>query len=1052
MDSSTFKKLLTEYKTYLEPEILIGILKLSDINNKEFEKQILNNNIDEKLFSLIDTRIITEIINYITSLVYLHVGDEVVRKFGLDNNQIREFIYNKKLNRLFKTLPDNIIVNHFFEIVLTKYTQEKEVWLSIPLFQYKIKELGQIDRVINSLYISEKGIVTSHNLPQWDAKRIVKSLTYLFKILIEITSLSIGFQRALELATEVIKPYIFLIENTNIEKVIKNNLPGGVYNESIYPLRGIENLISDGIPVESVILIECSHRNETELSGFEVVKDGLLKYENIIFVSSEFDENDFQKKLKALNIDINKEIKRKRIKFVDWYSYKHKDIRGIEHHDDVIRVSGDLSDLESALTEILTESGKHNIRTRIIIDIFSTIFFRYGKNIVYDFVRVLLSRFHHKISITLLIDKSHCSEDCISLLRELCDGIIEIKRIQIGKKIDREIMVKKLSERVFSSVPKKIYITHSGLKIIKEEFDREESLKLYKEIEGVGDVRAKTLIEHGYFTFDDLKDAGYEELSKIPKIGEKVAGKIQLYLDELYEQKTRKRHEEQKLIEEMMQHLNEKNYTFIDEIYSKLDNKMRESAEIQYILGMRNYEEKNYLDALDFFNNASTKKKDISYYIAIARTQKALGNFTGAIEWYKEALEFDRDNTELLVELGDTQINDERYKDAIISFKKVLAKSPDNIEVKYRLYQAYLQEKEYRLCKQIIEELIKQRPDNGQYWLDAAYANYLNNDLEKTYQYINSALIRDFRLINSVKRELINFYNDGNLNLFLRVLVLLTQYRVLKFEELMVYLDTLIADKIKIGIEVILELLGKYYSNNARDLLDYAKELYVTHVTEYAKMIFEKLLVIDPRLFSDVPEEFRKELIQCDNCRAISYITTEICPFCDSNLQEQLILHAQPEYIYIPETEITLPSEIDILIERLEEELVEKIICRKCSAVYPITFELCPICREPQKIISEKIIPEEIISEKPKIYYICEICNGSVSEENFECLFCGAIYTEPDMKTYLNKITEFIVPDKTQSEKLAIPPITEHKSDEQLCPVCSMPKYEKECNYCGLHI
>jgi len=54
----------------------------------------------------------------------------------------------------------------------------------------------------------------------------------------------------------------------------------------------------------------------------------------------------------------------------------------------------------------------------------------------------------------------------------------------------------------------------------------DEVIKSFTSIEGVGEAKAEILFQHGFRTFEDIKNAGVEELSAIEGIGEKLAGTI----------------------------------------------------------------------------------------------------------------------------------------------------------------------------------------------------------------------------------------------------------------------------------------------------------------------------------------------------------------------------------------------------------------------------------------------------------------------------------------------------------------------------------------------
>ncbi len=174
--------------------------------------------------------------------------------------------------------------------------------------------------------------------------------------------------------------------------------------------------------------------------------------------------------------------------------------------------------------------------------------------------------------------------------------------------------------------------------------------------------------------------------------------------------------------------------------------------------------EKDYLDALDYYEAALKKGQTAALWNKIGITQLQLTRFKDARKGFEKAIKLDRHYAEALNNLGVVWYMDKKYKKAIKFYKRALALNEPNASFYSNLGTAYFARKKYEDAAQAYQtalsldpEVFEHRSSYGvmlqersveerakfHYYLAKIYAQAGVND--RALQYIRRALEEGFK-------------------------------------------------------------------------------------------------------------------------------------------------------------------------------------------------------------------------------------------------------------------------------------------------------------------
>lgn len=192
-------------------------------------------------------------------------------------------------------------------------------------------------------------------------------------------------------------------------------------------IEGIENVIGEGLPVGSCILLITPPMIEANLFCMEFVYRGLVNKEPGMIITMDHSPEDM--KIKALKYGwaMARAEQNKILKWVDGYSINaNKDVKS---SDTIKRISGSiaLSDLTIGMSQIQREFHQVSDHYRFIFDSLSTLFIYNDATTIYRFLRVIVSKLRASggVGFFTLGEKMH-DQQIEMTLKHMMDGTIEL--------------------------------------------------------------------------------------------------------------------------------------------------------------------------------------------------------------------------------------------------------------------------------------------------------------------------------------------------------------------------------------------------------------------------------------------------------------------------------------------------------------------------------------------------------------------------------------------------------------------------------------------------
>jgi KaiC/GvpD/RAD55 family RecA-like ATPase/RNA polymerase subunit RPABC4/transcription elongation factor Spt4 len=204
-------------------------------------------------------------------------------------------------------------------------------------------------------------------------------------------------------------------------------------------------MMHGGIPAGNCFILEGPAGNERDLIAVQFVKKGLESGEAVLVVLSNMSPDDYRRLLSFSGIDTEPYEKSGALRFLDWYSHRHQEIKGIEYntgrHGSVVKVSLDLANLGIALSKCLEEMTKWDVR-RGVFEILSQAITTFGLRTAYNFAQTTRAkcRDHDVTGIFILDSEAHTPREK-STLHQAFDGLVVVEREREGKRVRREICV-----------------------------------------------------------------------------------------------------------------------------------------------------------------------------------------------------------------------------------------------------------------------------------------------------------------------------------------------------------------------------------------------------------------------------------------------------------------------------------------------------------------------------------------------------------------------------------------------------------------------------------
>jgi len=142
------------------------------------------------------------------------------------------------------------------------------------------------------------------------------------------------------------------------------------------------------------------------------------------------------------------------------------------------------------------------------------------------------------------------------------------------------------------------------------------------------------------------------------------------------------------------------------------------SAAFDFILANLYFQEGNLPKAEQYYKTATTKHPDFRRaYKNLGLVQVQKGDYAKSIETITKAMELGEVDGRAYGLLGYGYLTNERYYPAEAAYRQAILLQPENKDWKVGLAQCLLQTQQYADAIALFDTLIKDQPDNADYWL-----------------------------------------------------------------------------------------------------------------------------------------------------------------------------------------------------------------------------------------------------------------------------------------------------------------------------------------------
>ena len=192
-------------------------------------------------------------------------------------------------------------------------------------------------------------------------------------------------------------------------------------------IEGIENIIGEGFPIGSCVLLITPPMIEANLFCMEFIYRGILNKEPGMIITMDHSPEDMKIKALKYGWNMSRGEQAKILKWVDGYSINaNKDVKST---DTIKRISGSiaLSDLTIGMSQIQREYHQVSDHYRFIFDSLSTLFIYNDATTIYRFLRVIVSKLRASggVGFFTLGEKMH-DQQIEMTLRHMMDGTMEL--------------------------------------------------------------------------------------------------------------------------------------------------------------------------------------------------------------------------------------------------------------------------------------------------------------------------------------------------------------------------------------------------------------------------------------------------------------------------------------------------------------------------------------------------------------------------------------------------------------------------------------------------
>ena len=237
-------------------------------------------------------------------------------------------------------------------------------------------------------------------------------------------------------------------------------------------IDGFDSVIRGGYPKSAATLVTGPVGEEKNLVCVQFLKSALENNGAVLIVLSSISPLEFKSRMENLAIDVEKYVQEGKLKIVDCYSWRIKQVsEGVLEEEEIFLVNRSLSNIGMGFSQAIKSLSNFEIVVAYI-ELLSPLLKYEDEKKVYEFTQVIIGRLKNSsITSIFTLEKDMQDKTIETALEQLFDGVIEIeitkKRDNGDIRIERKIGVIKMPD-VFETEFLNINMTSSGLHILKK--------------------------------------------------------------------------------------------------------------------------------------------------------------------------------------------------------------------------------------------------------------------------------------------------------------------------------------------------------------------------------------------------------------------------------------------------------------------------------------------------------------------------------------------------------------------------------------------------------
>jgi len=317
--------------------------------------------------------------------------------------------------------------------------------------------------------VSPNGLVVCENpriaVNEESLTNLMNKYSHLLVEYLDLLDAELGAEKAMSLIKECYETLSSKYPGLSELGVTKSLFRGVFWARVPTGVPGLDELTEGGFPKNSAIILQGPIGSEKSMFGTQFIAEALLDENSSLVVLNNTSVDEFRGFLSRFNIDALQYEKKKKLCYVDCYSWRTNPIKDFEEKWPIIRVSRDLSSMGIAIQKASDWLTGSPVK-RAYLELLSPFLKHFEFNPVYDFIQVLNARLKESGYTSLYsLELGMHDTEIISSIQEVFDGIINVNVTTGGTAIQRTLVILHMKDTALRPQYYPINVTSEGVRI-----------------------------------------------------------------------------------------------------------------------------------------------------------------------------------------------------------------------------------------------------------------------------------------------------------------------------------------------------------------------------------------------------------------------------------------------------------------------------------------------------------------------------------------------------------------------------------------------------------